>query len=205
MVSEMLDKRGQATETTEIHFRIVQGPDGDLDQEMLKYIENGKDVTAAKQAEMEKAQAEADKKGKKTENRDDEEVSVGVEVAGIFHPDLQKGTSVKPGVRRLAVGGTMGLEHGFSQKQKDGSVLKGTAWLDRETGLPLEVDYVPDPLPKHVKEMTTVLRYGPGTSDRWHAVEMVTEGSGGILFIKKRFRFTLKFGDYFHYLPPDGR
>jgi hypothetical protein len=31
---------------------------------------------------------------------------------------------------------------------------------------------------------------------------MITEGVGGILFIKKRFRLTMKFADYFLYTPP---
>lgn len=204
MVSEMLDKKGKAEETTEIHFRLFLKPDGELEQEMLKYIENGKDLTAAKKAEMEKEQAreKAESGKRQAEGGDKEEVSVGVEVAGVFHPDLQKETQVRPGVLRRAVGDRMGLEHPFTQKQKDGSVVKGTAWLDRETGLPIEVDYVPDPLPKHVKEMTTVIRYGPGQGENWHAVEMVTQGVGGILFIKKRFRLTMKFGDYFQYIPP---
>jgi hypothetical protein len=208
MVSEMLDKEGKAVETTEIRFRLSQKPGGELDQELLRYVENGKDATAAKKAEMEKAKAEEEAKEKadggnrKAEGGDDGEVSVGVEVAGVFHPDLQKGTQVKPGVHRRAVGGRMGLEHAFSQKQKDGTTVEGTAWLDRETGLPLEVDYVPVPLPKHVKSLASVIRYGPGAGENWHAVEMVSEGVGGILFIKKRFRFTMKFGDYFQYTPP---
>ena len=204
MVSEMLDKSGKVEETTAIAFRLVVKPDGEIAQEMVKYVENGNDVTAAKRTEMEKAEAEAaaeEKKGAKGK----EEVSVGVEVAGVFLPDLQKGTQVRPGVTRRAVGGRMGLEHAFTQKQQDGSTVKGTAWLDRETGLPLEVAYTPEPLPKHVKEMATVIRYGPGEGGNWHAVEMVTEGVGGILFIKKRFRFTMKFGDYFQYSPPPGR
>ena len=204
VVSEMLDKNGKSTETTEIHSRLFQKPDGSMEQEMVKYLENGKDVTAEKKAEMEKAKAEAaaeNKDGKK-KDKDEESVSVGVEVTGIFQPDLQKGTQVKPGSRRKAVDGRMGIEHAFTQKQKDGSTAKGTAWLDRATGLPLEVDYAPEPLPKHVKKMATVIRYGPGAGEGWHAVEMVTEGVGGILFIKKRFRFAMKFGDYFLYTPP---
>jgi hypothetical protein len=31
---------------------------------------------------------------------------------------------------------------------------------------------------------------------------MVTKGVGGILFIKKRFRLTMRFGEYFLYVPP---
>ena len=208
MVSEMLDKSGRATETTEIHFRLFRKPDGELEQEMVKYIEDGKDVTKEKRAEMEKAKAEAaaeEKKAGKKKDKNDEEVSVGIEVSGVFHPDLQKGTQAKPGVQRRAVGGRMGLEHTFTQKQKDGSSVQGTAWLDRDTGLPLEVDSSPDPLPSHVKEMATVVLYGPGSGENWHAVEMVTKGVGGILFIKKRFRFAMKFGDYFLYTPPPAK
>jgi len=210
MVSEMLDKNGKATETTEIHFRLFQPAGGELEQELVKYIENGKDLTASKRAEMEKAEAEEEAKDKKRRAEsgerkgegDGESVSVGVEVAGVFHPDLQKETQASAGVQRKAVGARMGLGHPFTQKQKDGSLLKGTAWLDRATGLPLEVDYAPDPFPKHVKEMATVIRYGPGEGENWHASELVTEGTGGILFIKKRFRLTMKFGDYFLYAPP---
>jgi hypothetical protein len=210
MVSEMLDKEGKAVETTEVHFRLSQKPGGELDQELLQYVKNGRDLTAAKKAEMEKARAEEEAKekaddGKRKAKGDDGEASIGVEVAGVFHPDLQKGTQVKPGVQRRAVGGRIGLEHAFTQKQKDGSTVKGTAWLDRESGLPLEVDYVPDPLPKYLKSLISVIRYGPGAGENWHAVEMVSEGVGGILFIKKRFRFTMKFGDYFQYPPPAQR
>jgi hypothetical protein len=71
----------------------------------------------------------------------------------------------------------------------------GTAWLD-STGVPLEVEFTMNPLPKHVKKMRTVLRYDDSGPLGWLMVGASTEGEGGILFIKKRFRMRIEASEH---------
>jgi hypothetical protein len=107
-------------------------------------------------------------------------------------------------VQRKAVDGKICLGHTFRQKSKnkEEGTLVGTAWLEKESGAPLEVQYTNEPLPKHVKELTTTVRYALLPDGTWEGREMKMEGMGGILFIKKRFRMTMRFEEYFTYAPP---
>jgi len=206
LLSEMLDGDGRAKESEEISFAITQKADGTLDQVLVKYLKDGKDITAEKQAEEKKARDKeaAESAKQKKDGGKKESVSIGFENAGVFDPGLQKGTQVTETPQRKAVDGKMCLGYAFRQKSKDQEegTLVGTAWLDKETGAALEVQYTSDPLPKHVKELTTTIRYAVQPDGTWEGREMKMEGVGGILFIKKRFRMTMHFDEFFPYTEP---
>lgn len=199
MISEMLDGYGKVKEREEMWFAITLKADGELDQALVKYLKDGKDITKEKQAELEKEKAREKAKDEKKES-----VSIGFESAGLFDPDLQKDTQVTETAQRKTVNGKICLGYAFKQKSKNKGegTLVGKAWFDAATGAPTEVEYTNDPLPKHVKEMTTTIRYTSGPDGAWQAQEMKMEGVGGILFIKKRFRMTMRFEDYFPYPHP---
>lgn len=212
LISEMLDGDGHAKETEEIWFTLMQKADGTIDQVLIRYLKNGRDITKEKQAEEKQAEekrAEEKRKaehGKRKADGDKKEsVSIGFESAGVFHPDLQKDTQVTETVQRKAVDGKICLGYSFRQKSgnKEEGMLVGTAWLEKETGAPLEVQYTNEPLPKHVKELTTTVRYVLLPDGTWEGREMRMEGMGGILFIKKRFRMTMRFEDFFPYAEPE--
>jgi hypothetical protein len=71
------------------------------------------------------------------------------------------------------------------------------AWIDEASGAPLKFEFAPDPLPSKVKRLWTVFTYGPGPNGEWLLKEIASDGMGGILFIKKRFRSRIELDEYF--------
>jgi len=75
-------------------------------------------------------------------------------------------------------------------------VISGKAWLEPDTGIPVKIEYTPDPLPKRVKRMVTTVEYKHIYADSLIVRHMFVEVTGGILFIKKHFHMDMTFDEY---------
>jgi hypothetical protein len=84
----------------------------------------------------------------------------------------------------------------FLLRRKDASVLTGTAWLDAESGSPVELRYTVSPLPRGLFHMKTTLRFARGPAGDGFLSEVFVEGVGGVLFIKKSFRTVIAMDGY---------
>jgi len=189
MTSKVMDKKGKVEDLQEIKTRLFLGETGEVESELVRIVANGEDITEKTRADMEKRD-----QGKKDENSG--EVTMEFQTAGIFDPASQDRLTTRSTGQKAFVDGHSCIGYTFSFKEKDGTVLSGTAWLEEGTGIPMEVQSTPDPLPKHVKSMKTTLKYEV-QNNRWGLREMVVEGVGGMLFIKKKFHMTTTFSDWF--------
>ena len=113
----------------------------------------------------------------------------------VFSPEIQHNVTVTTTTRTKIVNGKQCVEFMFEQKQEN-SVLKGSAWLEATSGIPAEITFEPDPLPKHVKSMITTIRYTYTPEGNLYMDEMEVDASGGFLFFTKHFRSLLKFSEY---------
>lgn len=186
--AEMMDGDGTVESIQESTVKLTEGKDGQVESELVKVIEDGRDVTQkARDEESRRAQNKSEK---------GEGQSFGIQFGdNPFQPEVQtKVTARSLGTKRTLLGRPCS-EFEVTWK-KDKETEKGIACLDDQTGAPLEYSYVPDPLPKHVKRMQTTLRYEDGGPSGWRPTEMKVEGEGGFLFIRKKFRMRTTFSEF---------
>ena len=81
-----------------------------------------------------------------------------------FSPDVQEKVKIKVSDQRKELYGKMCLAFEYIQEFKEGLVI-GVAWLNEETGAPVELQSSPDPLPKQIKKMITTVRYEFGDKE----------------------------------------
>jgi hypothetical protein len=190
---ERLDGKGNVQSTEETWMRMSLGPDGKLKQEVVKRVKDGREQGGLEvRAEARSGQGEKKGQGK----------GVAISVSGDedpFTPSVQGGVSAKRTALTQRVLGKPCVGYDYTLAAKEGKAektLRGTAWLEEGTGAPVEIRFSPTPLPKHVQRLVTTVRYETTPEGTCLAREMVMEGSGGFLFIKKAYRGTIRFSDY---------
>jgi hypothetical protein len=99
---------------------------------------------------------------------------------------------IRPLAGNRQIAGKTCLAFAFSLAMPKNAVVEGTAWLDAATGLPVECVSTPKPLPRAVHEMNTTVRYDGG-----FVSEVRVEGSGTLLFFKRRFSSVITLAGWF--------
>lgn len=176
-----------------ILFRVFrQG--GQSETEVLSATENGKDVTAKLRAEEARAK-EREKKGGREKDR--QETSVELEPG--YHPFAAgvqgRVTYARVGAEGLAGRSAVVFRFRHAGEGKGGSLV-GRAWLDAASGEPLQVEVSPDPLPKHVEEMRSTVRFETGPEGFWIPATTDIHGEGGMLWIRRVFDSSVRFLDW---------
>ena len=190
----MTDKKGEPTQTTLMEMTVSQGEDGAIKQEIVRMITDGEDQT-------EKAKAEMAKKEVAAEKDDENSGTMSVSVGGhAWDPDKQSKITVTalPEMREIQARPVKGFQ--FEDRSHAEKTTTGTAWIDPETGFPVEAVFSEEPLPTGVKEMIITARYGV-KDGIWQLLEMETKGSAGFLVFKRNFVSTMKFDNYFKVIP----
>ncbi|MBD3236951.1 MAG: hypothetical protein GF330_09625 [Candidatus Eisenbacteria bacterium] len=200
--------------------RIFLGPDGVPDTEIVSAYENEKDVTEkAREEAAEQKREEEEQRRKEAEQRRREQEERGAAPADPpdarerfalrsggstpFDPQIQDSVRVR---RTSPEGGPQGgpfAAYQFQRDLGDERQLIGTAWLDPESGAPVEIRFAPDPLPGRVKELEMRMRFTVDSTGAWYPTDLRIQGMGKLLFFKKRFRSTMIFSDPWWYAPPD--
>jgi hypothetical protein len=198
MHMQEVDKHGQPKDRDKYHevwSRLWLGDDGEVEYEMLKTIENGEDVTEkekAKEEEQEKKDAEKDE----GDGANDDSETHEMQGYSPFGRENQARISVEVVGDGGIIDGKPTSLYRFSERTDDDIVISGKAWLEKDTGAPVKVEYAPDPLPKRVKHMMTTMHYEHVYPDSLIVKSMFVEVTGGILFIKKHFHMNMEFDDY---------
>jgi hypothetical protein len=194
---EMLDGRGNAQSTEETWLKMSLGPDGKIKKDLIKQEKDGK-VKDGPEMKVEARSGEGKKKGERTKT------SVSISSDNPFSSKVQGNVSAKRTDQPKTILGKPCAGYEFKLSMKEGKTLSGTAWLEDPTGIPLEIQYTVRPLPAHVQRLSTLVRYETTPEGAWRPREMVLEGSGGFLFIKKAYRGVIRFSDYWK-CPPSAR
>lgn len=218
---EEVDDEGSAKHVHESWMRLFLGAEGEVDTEIRKALEDGKDVTEKER----KSEAEEKRRREQERARERERLEKAARERGVSVEQIEReeaareeregaGASLRfggptpfdPGVqdsvsayRVAASDPPPGGPHAafeFTQLIDGETRLRGVAWVEESTGTPIELRFAPDPLPKRVKEMSMRVRFAMVADTAWVPVEMEVNAMGKLLFFKKRYRSTLAFSDH---------
>lgn len=175
--SEVLHK-GDVVGVHEMWQRFKLGPKGEVVTETVKILEDGKDVTKQEKSGAKKA----DGKGG----------------ANPFEASVQDQLSLKVMDRSRTIAERACVGYAFELRNTNGPVVRGTAWLDKETGVPWEIENMTlDPLPdKHLKHLTLTTRYETTTNGAWLAKTITATSTMSVMFIKADARTTTTFSEH---------
>jgi len=189
---ELMDDKGQPTgETQEMWYRLSAGPDGDVVTEVVRSLKNGKDNTAE-----EREKQEGQERGRR-KDRPAQPFSMG---DNPLDPEAQDRVEAKPEPGSRTILGRTCVSYGYVMKTKTGRIL-GNVWLARDSGLPLEMTMTLDPLPAFVQKMDTRMRYEAEPPGEGRVAEVLVEGSGGVLFLKRNFRMSFSLDGWWLQVP----
>lgn len=220
-----LEDDGRVKSESNAEISLALDGAGKIKSDVVKASKDGKDVTAAERKKAEesskkeaarelKKKKDAEKKAKKASksdsDKDSKESSHSVSSGdGPFDPEIQKDVCVTETGARETIDGRTCVRFGYTypvrtEKPSKGkpALVKGTAWIEDDTGNPVKIEFTNDPLPKGAKSMLTKFHYGSGGNGSWILERMEFEGSGSFLFIKKRIRGDISLGDYWKYVEP---
>ncbi len=180
---EMADDAGKVLDTWDNRYRLSVDGDGTLRTEVVVAVHDGKDETEKER----KAQAKRER-----DARGGGESPMSGFGDDPFAPAVQESVQVRrlAGTREIA--GTTCVGYDVVIAKPKNVSIEGTAWLEAATGVPVQFASTPKPLPIGVHEMSTVVRYEDG-----FVSEVRVEGSGSIMFIKRRFVSVISFGGWF--------
>lgn len=184
-----LDKKGGVKDASEIVLRreVVDGKPHD---ELVRYVENGKDVTEEKKKAKSKKDAEEPKakKGEDGDEDEDEDDDDDGELRSPFHPKVVESYAFED----LGADASDSALRRIRFQPKPGAagedLLTGEAILTADARLH-SVRARPAKLPMLVSAMDIAAAFG--ASGEIERMEM--SGEAGALFIKKRFRVVTTF------------
>jgi hypothetical protein len=182
---EMADDKGKVLETWDNQYRLSAGADGVVRTEVVSAFHDGKDET---QKERE-AQAKRDAAARAEDGARGQDIDLGDDP---FDPDLQDAVDIRQLAGTRAIAGMTCVAFAFTLTKPNGATIEGNVWLDAITGLPVEFVSSPKPLPRGAHELVTTVRYADGL-----AAEVRVEGSGSLLFFKRRFMSVITLGGWF--------
>jgi hypothetical protein len=199
----IVDDKGKPKRTSEREMRYALDGQGRVQAELVRALDNGRDVTAKARSALRPERGDGDGR----DARQGEGARASVSLGDVpFAAGKQEQVEVLASPETAALFGmtcrrfdfTMRLILAGSGRAKGKTVsLRGMAWIDEEGGRPVKLEFAPEPLPSKVKSLWTVFTYGPGAGGEWLLKEISGEGAGGFLFIKRRFRSRIELGDYF--------
>jgi hypothetical protein len=180
---EMANDEGTVLETWDNRYRLSVDGDGILRTEVVAAIHNGKDETEKERKAQEKRERRMQADG-------------GTSMSGFGDDPFAPAVQGSVQIRRLAgtreIGGAACIGYDFTIVKPKDVTVAGTAWLDAATGMPVEYTSSTRPLPPAVRDMSTVVRYRGGL-----VTEVRVEGSGSLLFFRRRFVSVVTLGRWF--------
>ena len=203
----IVDDKGKPKRTSEREMRYALDARGEVQVELVRALDNGRDVTAKARSAFRPERGDGDGQDARENGRASfslADVPLAAEKQEQVEVLARPETAALYGMtcRRFDFSMRLPLAESGRARGKSFS-LRGMAWIDEAGGRPVKLEFAPDPLPSRVKSLWTVFTYGPGAGGEWLLKEIRSEGAGGFLFIKKRFRSRIELNDHFA-VPPGG-
>jgi hypothetical protein len=215
---EEVDDAGKPKHVHEAWMRLYADSTGQVANEIVKAIEDGKDVTdKERQTATEQALKEAEQRArderdlakrakdrgitveqlKKEEGEGDaSELSIRFGGPTPFDPEIQEQITASRVEAADPPPGGPHVAFEFVEPISPKTALRGIAWLDAISGAPVELRFSPDPLPSRVKEMAMSVHFTVRPDSAWIPTEMHVDAMGKLLFFKKRFRSLMTFDNH---------
>ena len=155
---ETLGAGGRVLGVLTRRISIGPGPEGALEVRLVRATRDGRDVTAGEREVLE------DEKARFEETREEDNPFLRA-VQGRVDPMRLN--------RMREIDGRVCAALAYGQRTADGEWM-GTAWIEDETGLPVELQRKPRP-DEGIPEVLVTTRYGSSPDGGWFPVEVVTE------------------------------
>ena len=190
IVSEVRNGRKKFLSLTEMFLTLREGGPARLDRS----LRNGVDTTA-------KTRSKAKVRDLLEGIADGENNPFAISMSDSpFDPDRQAAVSVTPreGTKVLQGRSCRLFDFSFSSGLKKGGhrvTWLGQAWLEDQSGAPVELAFSITPMPGKIRSARFVYRYEtePGP---YVVKDMAINGTGRFLFIKRHFKVTTTFSQY---------
>ena len=188
---EVRDGDKKLETTKEIWSKLTKAPDGSPKPQVVivKATDDGKDVT---EQEQKKAKDHLDKQKKAK----DEVKEIKLEFSHPFEPNRQGQVKAERTGETRTVQAKTCVGFRWQVTQTEGTIISGTAWLDQDTGVPVQIQFVLDPLPDAVKALETKVTYQTQADGSWLSKEMTIEAKGSLLFFTKYIHTHMVFSDH---------
>ena len=188
-VSEELDGKGQPEKRTETVVRRTV-KEGKATSELVRVLEDGKDVTEAKRAKFEERQREAARKGQKARGGGTRGVRLE---ASPFAPDEQPRYQFEPRPARPSdPAGHQRIALRPRGKPEEG-MLQGEAVVDAAAGELVRFEGTLAKLPRFADRVSLAFEFGPVGPTGHELTRTRVDGEGGLLFVRKRVRAETRF------------
>jgi hypothetical protein len=194
IVSEVRNGRNKFLSLTEMFFTLRPGGRTPMQIRLDRSRRNGVDTTA-------KTRSKAKFRDLLEGIADGEDSPFAVSLSDSpFDPDRQAAVSVTPreGTKVLRGRSCRLFDFRFSPGPKKGGsrvTWLGQAWLEDQSGMPVELAFSISPLPGKIRGARAVYRYK--TEPAPCVVKDVTiTGTGRFLFVKRHFKVTTTFSQY---------
>ena len=162
-------------------MRMGGGPDGPEVREIVSATRGGKDVTAEARGELEKERKEARKAAERSDTKDEDDDGFEMTLPGGKQTD-----KFAFAARADADGGCGASFSPRAEHAKEPGLTTGELRWDCTTLDPLWLAAQPAKYPKGIKEMTLRMEIARA-GDTLYVARTVTDGVGGVLFIKRKF------------------
>jgi hypothetical protein len=182
---------GSKPESSVSTMRMAGGEGGPRVVEVVSATRDGKDVTAETRADAAKAEADRDAKAraKRDGKGDDDDDGVSLDLPGADSAARYAFTALPAADGNCGAAFAPAREHAGDEGLTRGELHWSCTTLD-----PLWVSVSPAKNPKGVSEMTLRMEVAR-SGDTLYVARTVTDGVGGILFIKRRFHVETEIGE----------
>lgn len=194
------DGRGRARSSWEVTIRTTPDTEGNPAQDIVRYLENGKDVTAERRAKA--ARSEGGREGRQGAGGGPFSWNPSDPRQTPFHPSVQDRVSVRRKAEEALVEGRRCAPYSFEQRLDGKSLAKGTVWLDSADGVPVRLEATFEPLPLFVHRATLAVDFASGPEGSWLVRGFQATGEATFLLIRRAYTMDLQLGD--HWRSPIG-
>jgi hypothetical protein len=183
--------RGKSISVREEWLRSKPGPKGEVVKTMVKILNDGKDVT-----QQEKTKSKENSGPKNTD---------GEGSGNPFDADFQDRLTLKVTGQSRVIAGRDCTGFAFELRITHGPVASGTAWVERATGAPSEIENMTlNPLPnKHLRSMALTTRYDTATNGVCLVKTIEGTMTASMFSIKVDSRSMMTFSEYWKKPQPE--
>lgn len=184
--------RGNVVSLEESELEFFLRPDGEVDANVIYALSDGEDVTE----ERRENPGGGPGAFPGAEGSQDDNAFSGLQRSP-FDPAEQENIQITRIGPPVEMGGTTARIFEFVQTTGEDSRTVGTAWLNEESGEPLALELMVEPLPRIVTEFAMRQEFARDEEGRWIVRRIEFDGEGTLLFLRRRIETELVFSQYF--------
>ena len=181
LISDNLDRKGEIKAREERTVGYYKNSSGEIESQIISVTKNGEDIT---EEEREKEQKES----KENEN--------SPPFPNPLDPETRDITNIDYTGRLESIDGRRCQVINFRMKAEEKRDYVGEIWITEDQGVPILITGWMEPLPRFVTELIMRVEYTADPS-AWYMKSIFFEGSGKFLFLRRHYRSTMRFSEYF--------